>query len=330
MRAPGYTKLLGHLKFRQLALLVAVDEHRTLHRAAGAVLMTQPTATNAVRDVEKLFGCALFERLPRGMRPTRLGVEVLGFTKELESKRNGNVGQLVIGVVKGSTTKVFAQALIEIKRRCPELPVKWREDSSDDAIAALVNGDTDIAVGRFSNVAHRKDLSYEFMGGEPVCIVGRHGHPLTHVRDVQLRDLEHCAWVLPPLSCPVREALEGEFAEAGMRSPANIVECPSIFETLGLIQATDAITVLPVSAAADGRSAGSLISLPVLVGRRLAGLGLLMRREPLGEAAATFVELLRRHRARERSDAGPHELGSSHGQNGVDAPTMRPSPDHRW
>lgn len=268
------------------------------------------------------------------MRPTRLGVEVLGFarrvllethrfTKELESKRNGNVGPLVVSVAKGSTPKVFAQALIEIKRRCPELPVKWSADSSDDAIAALVNGEIDLAVGRFSNVEYRKDLAYEFMGGEPICIVGRHGHPLAHILQMQLRDLEHCAWVLSPLSCPVRQALEDEFAEAGIRSPGNVVECPSVFDTFSLIQATDAITVLPVSAAADGCRGGPIMRLPVPVGKRLAGLGLLMRREPLSETTAEFVELLRRYSAGERGERVPDDLAAGQRQSSYTASGAR-------
>src|SRR5271154_6360635 len=97
---PSFTHLVGRLRFRHLALLAALDEHRNLRRAADAVHLAQPSATKLVHDLEVVFGFPLFERLPRGMQPTELGVEVLAFahrmlvdlerfSQNLESKRKG-------------------------------------------------------------------------------------------------------------------------------------------------------------------------------------------------------------------------------------------------
>src|ERR1700745_2424941 len=68
--------LVGRLRYRQLALLVALGEHCNLHRAAEAVHMAQPSATKVVRELGRLFGFPLFERLPRGMHPTPLGADI--------------------------------------------------------------------------------------------------------------------------------------------------------------------------------------------------------------------------------------------------------------
>ena len=78
---PLLSHLVGRLRFRQLSLLVALGEHRNLHRAAEAVHLAQPSATKLIHDLEQLFEVPLFERLPRGMQPTELGTEVLGFAK---------------------------------------------------------------------------------------------------------------------------------------------------------------------------------------------------------------------------------------------------------
>jgi DNA-binding transcriptional LysR family regulator len=71
----SFSQLLGRLRFKQLALLAALDEHRNLHRAADAVHLAQPSATKLVHDLEKIFSFPLFERLPRGMQPTELGAD---------------------------------------------------------------------------------------------------------------------------------------------------------------------------------------------------------------------------------------------------------------
>jgi len=69
-RAPAVAhalQLTRRLRFKQLALLVALDDHRNLHRADEAIHLTQPSATKLLRDVETICGFELFERLPRGM-----------------------------------------------------------------------------------------------------------------------------------------------------------------------------------------------------------------------------------------------------------------------
>src|SRR5882762_6098502 len=81
VRLPGNArfsicKLVGRLRFRHLSLLVALDEHRNLHRAAKAVHLAQPSASKLVHDLELLFGSSLFDRSPTGMQPTALGAVV--------------------------------------------------------------------------------------------------------------------------------------------------------------------------------------------------------------------------------------------------------------
>ena len=116
---PSFHRIVSRLRFRHLALLVALREHGNLHRAAAAVHLAQPSATKLVRDLELVFGFPLFERLPRGMKPTELGEEVLAFARrtlvglerfcqDLDNKRQGGFGQLVIGAIMGAAPVVVA------------------------------------------------------------------------------------------------------------------------------------------------------------------------------------------------------------------------------
>ena len=52
--------LRTRLNVRQLALLVALDDLRSLRRAAGEIAVTQPAATRLLRDVETALGVQLF------------------------------------------------------------------------------------------------------------------------------------------------------------------------------------------------------------------------------------------------------------------------------
>ena len=52
----GSIAMLRRLKSRQLLLLVALSEARSLRKAAAALNMTQPTATKLLQDLESDVG----------------------------------------------------------------------------------------------------------------------------------------------------------------------------------------------------------------------------------------------------------------------------------
>ena len=126
--------LVSRLRYRQLALLVALGEHGNLHRAAAAIHVTQPSATKLVRQLERLFGGRLFDRLPRGMHPTELGSEALAFAQramahlhrfevDLEHRSRGGKGRLLLGAIPGAASDQVARAIAELKRQRPLLAI---------------------------------------------------------------------------------------------------------------------------------------------------------------------------------------------------------------
>ncbi|MBV8520595.1 MAG: LysR family transcriptional regulator, partial [Acetobacteraceae bacterium] len=61
--------LLWRIKTRHLALLLALDEHRSVLRASHALHMTQPACSKLLTQLEQVLGVALFERHARGIEP---------------------------------------------------------------------------------------------------------------------------------------------------------------------------------------------------------------------------------------------------------------------
>lgn len=306
---PLLSHLIGRLRFRHLALLVALGEHRNLHRAAQAVHLAQPSASKVVQELEKLFGVPLFERQPRGMQPTELGTEVFAyarrtlvelqrFSEDLDSKSRGGYGQLIVGAIMGAAPDVVARAMADMKKERPLLSIRLMGETSDEIVQFLLEGKIDLAVGRFSNPEQHNLIDYEVLGNEVLCIVARTGHPLSLDHRLQLSMLAESPWILQPLTSPARQILEQEFGQAGMKTPANVVECTSVFATLQLLQKTDAIAMLPESVIRDHLKAGLLVQLPLAVGKSLPGFGILTKRgEPLSPTAQEFVQTLRRYGA---------------------------------
>ena len=110
--ASSYTHwfIRARLKTRQLLLLLAMEEEGNIHRAAQALNMTQPAASKLLKDLEDALGVALFERLPRGMRPTWYGETMIRHARmalanlsqahdEIEALKSGHFGQVSVGAI---------------------------------------------------------------------------------------------------------------------------------------------------------------------------------------------------------------------------------------
>lgn len=294
-------RLVNRLRLKHWALLAALAETPVLAQAAYAVSVTQPSATKMLADIEAAFQFPLFERHSRGLRSTPLGAEVVAyaqqsqaglgrFFEELAIKRRGGHGQLVIGAIMGAAPDLVARAVAQIKRERPLLNVRILGETSDQVGVLLERHEIEFAVGRFSSMTQHNTFAFSPLANETMQVVVRQAHPLARQRSLTLSALASWPWILQPLTSPARQLMEDEFAAIGERTPANLVECASVFATLQLLQASEAVGALPESVVRDHVRAKLLRVLPVAIGKDLKGFGVLTRiGEPLTETAATFI-----------------------------------------
>jgi len=305
--------LVNRLKFKHLALLVALDDARNVHQAADAINVAQPSASRMLGDIEEAFGFLLFERNARGMQPTPLGVvtlayarralaELTRFAEDLDVKRKGGHGQLTVGAIMGAAPDLLAMAVAALKTERPLLNVRILGETSDQVVQLLHRREVDLALGRLTNPLQHNDFSFEPLARETLLLVVRSAHPLAACASsgkfehepITLRELIKWPWVAQPLTSPARVLFEEELAHAGLATPVNLTECASIFATLQLLENYDAVAMLPESVVRDHVRGKLLVVLPVEIGKSLPGFGLLTRKgEPLAEPAEHFVSLLR-------------------------------------
>src|SRR6478752_600388 len=141
--------LLSRLKLRQLALVVALETHRSLRQAAEAVAVTQPAATRLLRDLERGLGVPLFVRHAWGMEPTPYGEafarharsmvnEVGEAQRELGELARGSRGTLRIGCVTGAVPGLLVPAVRAVRAGHPAMRVFLLVNTSDVLVEALL------------------------------------------------------------------------------------------------------------------------------------------------------------------------------------------------
>jgi DNA-binding transcriptional LysR family regulator len=300
------TPLFNRLRYKHLHMLVALGSSENLHRASQTLNMSQPAATRMLHEIEDMFGCELFERLPRGMRPTALGRELVRFAEnalsgldrcaeDLAARRLGGYGYLAIGTIMGAAPGLVMDSIAEIKRRHPQLRIRITGDTSDQVIQQLEQGRIDLAICRRSANTDSQHYQFEELGNERLLLVVHRGHPLADRPELSLAELvDDWPWILQPETSPARIALNQALARQGLSAPADIIECGSVYSMQQLIQLTDAIMVLSETALRDYLKMGLVTALPVDLQETMEPYGLLQRRgEPVSRELDTFIGMLK-------------------------------------
>ena len=303
-RSPQH--LFSRLRYKHLQMLMVLGSSLNLHRASMTMNMSQPAASRMLQEIEDMFGCELFERLPRGMRPTALGRELLRFAEsalsgldrcatDLTARRQGGYGYLSIATIMGAAPDLVMNVVAEIKALNPQLRIRIMGDTSDQVVQLLEQGRADIAITRRSRASDREHYEFEPLGNERLLAVVRSDHPLLARETLDWRELvSDWPWILQPETSPARIAFDQALEQLELPVPADIIECGSVYSMQQLVQLTSALMVLSESALRDYLKMGLVKPLPLNLDAQMAPFGLLRRTgEPVSRELQQFMDLLR-------------------------------------
>lgn len=297
--------LRSRLKMRQILLLVAIEEHRSLHKAAAHVAMTQPAATRLLGDLERLLGVRLFERSPRGILPNAYGDSLIRHARmvlsaldhardEINAISSGMTGKTSVGALLVAAPMLIPRGIIRFKQHHPSHTILVREGITSTLVPALWRGELDLLVGRASNDVAREGMKFEALYHEPMCVVARVGHPLGRRRTLQLAALAGEQWIMPTPDSIYRRRLDEAFRRVGAEPPTRIVESMSILANTMLVQETDMLAVMPGRVAEHYVELGEICILPVKPPALSGPVGIItLIGRSLTPAAMDFVQALR-------------------------------------
>lgn len=250
----------GRLKIRHLVLVTTIAETGSIVRAAEVLLVTQPVVTRGLRDVETILGVELFDRHPRGVRPTAYGETFLEHARaviaqlrsadeQVQLLRSGDLGSVSVGTHLAGSNLLLPRAIAALKRAHPQVVVSVREATPDTLIQQLLAGEINLVVGRLTPHPSGR-LRKEKLHDEPIRLVARVGHPVHGLADHSLENLTRFPWILPVPQTALRAELEQAFLEQGVSLPENRIECTSMLTLRQLLVSTDVIAALPMFIAA--------------------------------------------------------------------------------
>ena len=298
--------LLARLRMKQLQLLIALDEHKSMHKAASALSITQSAASKVLHELEDMFDTPLFERSKTGMIPNQFGHSVIrharlmvtdlgALCQDIADIRSGKGGRLAIGTIMGAVPDVVVPILNWLHTRQPNLAIEVVEDTSIRMLSLLDDGRLDLVIGRASVAADVNKYLYQPLRDEPVSVVVGYHHPPMDIENLGLRHLEHHRWLVYPPNMPMHTLLEREMDAAGMTMPGNQISTASTFVSIAILQrSNDIVALLPTDVADFFARHKMLRILPIELTSTYQTFGIVTRKgAAMSPAADQFIQLLR-------------------------------------
>jgi DNA-binding transcriptional LysR family regulator len=134
--------------------MVAIYDAGSFRKAATALGMSQPTLTWSVRQLEESLGVRLFERGPRGIRPTAICDRMVRRARLMLREQDRMLADvsatalnqtIELGVHSIFLTPAFAACIAAFARSWPTATLRIREGFSSDLIERLLRGELDFA-----------------------------------------------------------------------------------------------------------------------------------------------------------------------------------------
>jgi DNA-binding transcriptional LysR family regulator len=168
------------MRVEQLEYIRVVTRLGSLRRAAGALHLSQPALSDAVRNLERELGVELLERRPSGARISTAGRELLPYIEtaleavdRLRSAASGHqrTGRAIrIGTVHAATVQLLVPAVSQFRDAHPRTPVEIVCARPDDIHRSLRDGGMDLGlVSYLRGDDYPADFeSTELLRGRPV------------------------------------------------------------------------------------------------------------------------------------------------------------------
>ena len=255
------------IRLRHLRVLVAIDDHGQLTRAARALHITQPALSKALGEIERAVGEPLFERSPRGVVATRAGSAMLRAARttlaelaragaELQGLRQSEDQTLAVGVMPTVAMTVLAPALVRMLSRANPPAVHVVDAPTLHLLPQLAAGRLHVVLGAQVRAVLPDGIQSIDLPEDPLVFIVAARHPLARKARPSWEECVAYPWVLPPRGNNVRAVLEQRLRSQDMSLPKQVVEAQSVDFILALLEQANAVSFVPARLAAELQQRG--------------------------------------------------------------------------
>ncbi len=191
---------------QNLRYFLAVADSASFTAAARRCGVAQPSLSEGIHRLERALRCRLFDRLPRVVRLTDAGRDLLPRAREalaaidalrpaLARHATEITGPLILAASPTLAPYLAAPALAAFTRAHPQAQATLREGPPDQLVALLKSGDAGIAL--LGTPVDDPQLLVEPLFSESLLVAIAKKHPLASRTELSLADLAHEPLIVP-------------------------------------------------------------------------------------------------------------------------------------
>jgi DNA-binding transcriptional LysR family regulator len=193
-RAPSRKRLRPP---RLLTYVDAVARHGSIRKAAEALNLAPSALNRQILDLEIDLGSALFERLPRGMRPTAAGELFLAYTRQaiselkaiasqVEELRGLVRGQVSVAAVESVVGDLLPAAIARFQTEHPNVRFNVHVGAPEALAGVLIADQVDLILTLAP--PPRKHVAVVAVSNQVLCALMVADHPFAARKELRLRD----------------------------------------------------------------------------------------------------------------------------------------------
>jgi LysR family transcriptional regulator for metE and metH len=186
------------LELRDLQVVLAVAAAGSTAAAASTLHLSQPAVSRALLAAEERLGLRLFDRAPRGLRPTPAGEQLVAGAARLLAELAELERRVQAPAPAPTRVRLVCEcytayhwlptALVELRAALPGLDVVLAVEHTGKPVEALAAGAIDVALLTTAEVAH-PELAQQRLFFDEIVFVVASGHPLARKPALTREDL---------------------------------------------------------------------------------------------------------------------------------------------
>ncbi|HEY8481582.1 MAG TPA: LysR family transcriptional regulator [Spirillospora sp.] len=320
----------GTPELADLDLLLSVERLGSLGRAAREHMISQPSASARIKQLERRLGLVLLERSPSGSRLTPAGHSVAGWARQVvdaasellagaNALRNVDNGWLRVAASMTVAEYLMPRWLVALRREMPDLTVALRAENSHDVVELVRTDEVDL--GFIEDPAAHDDLHEVVVADDELVVVTGRAHPWAGTdTPITAAELASARLVLRERGSGTRETLHRVLGELPEDAPH--LELSSTTAIKEAVAAGAGAAVVSALAVERELRTGQLVRIPVTGLRLTRRLRAVWRRRA---APPPQAETLLRIAARDSRPASSEHLDRRDRKRNPDQAASRPA-----
>ncbi len=204
------------MTLRHIRIFLAVCDCGSMTEAARHLFMSQPSVSQAIREMEEYYGVRLFDRISKRLYLTEPGQRVLQYGRHIVSlmdEMEGGLkeweggGCLRVGTSITIGTYLLPECVRKLEELYPDLQVEARIDNSESIEQYVL--DNEIDVGVIEGIAHSPYLVSQSFPGDRLVFICPPGHRFAGRKGVSLGELQEEKFLLREKGSAGREIFDG-------------------------------------------------------------------------------------------------------------------------